>query len=563
MSNFPTYFFKLNKILPHTLEDIAKETSYEELAKAISFDENTLRQWWQEGKPLPLSFEEVEKLVGEIRRFILESNKDELINILKHYKIPPIPYDLKSEPSLERPPLGKAVSPPLIPLIKRPTDIAGFQVDFPLGLPASVLTQNAEWIGYYAHRGFDILTYKTVRTRKTSAHEKPNWAFLIDSPDHIDPSNTEVDAVNEYTGSDKGDRSKLSMANSFGIPSLEPTSWQEDIKKAKEFLREGHQVLIVSIMATIDESESSVTDKEVVLKAIADDFAQAAVMAKKAGADIIEANYSCPNLAESSTENIYQDPNTSSFISKTIKDTLSNSFPDEKVPLFVKIGYLQEPQLCAFVEKNINYIEGIVAINTIPAKVVDPTQERKPLFPNREEAGISGFAIRKQAQEVAKNLVKIREELLTKNPNLKLNILGVGGALTPQDCRDYLDNIKVDVVESCTGAFIDPDLGIKLRSPKQTTQDDIDHYLIVRKLDSLAQPKEVTKILQVENNVKDENEFARALSKAKQELYKKYSPENYTVEFIGTHSLEALPSLGNYQTNLVDVKQAASYLNQR
>jgi hypothetical protein len=38
--------------------------------------------------------------------------------------------------------------------------------------------------------------------------------------------------------------------------------------------------------------------------------------------------------------------------------------------------------------------------------------------------------------------------------------------INPQDCRDYLDiglDIGVDAVESCTGAFLNPCLGLELR----------------------------------------------------------------------------------------------------
>ena len=41
--------------------------------------------------------------------------------------------------------------------------------------------------------------------------------------------------------------------------------------------------------------------------------------------------------------------------------------------------------------------------------------------------------------------------------------LGLGGVLTAQDVYDYLDNICVDAVESCTGAFLNPLLGLHAR----------------------------------------------------------------------------------------------------
>src|SRR5205085_2457229 len=48
--------------------------------------------------------------------------------------------------------------------------VLGFDVGFPLGVPASVLTSTARWIDYYARCGFNVLTFKTVRSMERDAH---------------------------------------------------------------------------------------------------------------------------------------------------------------------------------------------------------------------------------------------------------------------------------------------------------------------------------------------------------------------------------------------------------
>jgi hypothetical protein len=63
----------------------------------------------------------------------------------------------------------------------------------------------------------------------------------------------------------------------------------------------------------------------------------------------------------------------------------------------------------------------------------------------RTTARISGWAIRTKAQEVARNLVRFR-----RREGKNFAILGLGGVINPQDCRDYLD-IGVDAVESRWG----------------------------------------------------------------------------------------------------------------
>src|SRR5439155_25509379 len=67
---------------------------------------------------------------------------------------------------------------PSVRLRVQPTRIAGFQVEFPLGLPASIIAANASYLNYYAQRGFCILTYKTVRSRLLKAHAHPQWVVL-------------------------------------------------------------------------------------------------------------------------------------------------------------------------------------------------------------------------------------------------------------------------------------------------------------------------------------------------------------------------------------------------
>jgi dihydroorotate dehydrogenase len=196
--------------------------------------------------------------------------------------------------------------------------------------------------------------------------------------------------------------------------------------------------------------------------AITDDFVKAASMAKAAGADIVELNYSCPNVSGDPVGDLYKFE-ISARISKAVKTALGNT------PLFVKIGYLAKAELREFVANNAQWIDGVVAINTINTKVVNE-QGQVTFPPNlsfsppivRETAGVSGWAIKARAQEVARNLVDLREGV-QRDFKKPLTILGLGGVLTAQDVYKYLDTIHVDAVESCTGAFLNPLLGLHAR----------------------------------------------------------------------------------------------------
>lgn len=172
--------------------------------------------------------------------------------------------------------------------------------------------------------------------------------------------------------------------------------------------------MIVSIVSSVKEGD---------INAITRDFVTAALMAKDAGGQIIEANYSCPNV-QGEHDDVYQNPSISSHISRVLRDELRGT------PLVVKIGYLPEPNLREFVRTNAPFVNGIVAINTVSAKIVN--KYGKQTFPDRhrerdrEKAGVSGWAIKAKAQEVATNLVALREEFKLGSDFI---LLGLGGVL--------------------------------------------------------------------------------------------------------------------------------------
>ena len=439
------------------VKELARRISYSKLAEEVGIAEYELQK---------LGTGEREPSTDEMWKLIRSSNKYGFFDVLPAHGIPPVSYDLRAPFNILEPPIGYGEDPPVLQLKDNPTEIAGHRVDFPLGLPASVLAANAKWIEFYARRGFDILTYKTVRTRYRKEHPWPNWVFLKNPSEIEDPS--APPPMVGYPDYWPGDPTKASMANSFGVPSLEPEWWREDIRRAREVVREGHQVLIVSVVASVSGT----------VEAIADDFAKTAQLAKEAGADIVEANYSCPNTPDDPAGEVYQAPKVARRISEAMREALGGT------PLFVKIGYLPKPQLHEFVELNAEFINGIVAINTISAEILaERPQEaqtgkkileylralnhiegRKYTFPGkgRSRAGVSGWAIQARAQEIARNLVALRKEIPARSGK-PLAILGVGGVLTPQDFFDRLE-VGVDAVESCTGAFLNPHLGMEIRS---------------------------------------------------------------------------------------------------
>ena len=106
----------------------------------------------------------------------------------------------------------------------RRSDFLGLKVRSRIGIAAGVLL-NSKWILGYAKRGFDILTYKTVRSSHRSCYPLPNWVFVDDPTGDDGPV-----YVNEKP---KGDPRLWSSAVCFGMPSMAPEIWREDIARAK------------------------------------------------------------------------------------------------------------------------------------------------------------------------------------------------------------------------------------------------------------------------------------------------------------------------------------------
>jgi len=60
-------------------------------------------------------------------------------------------------------------------------DFCGIPTASPLGVPAGPLL-NSRWILYYAALGFDVLTYKTVRSVARASYERPNLLPIESGP---------------------------------------------------------------------------------------------------------------------------------------------------------------------------------------------------------------------------------------------------------------------------------------------------------------------------------------------------------------------------------------------
>ena len=112
-----------------------------------------------------------------------------------------------------------------------PASVLGFPVNLPFGIPAGPLL-NSRYTHAAFLEGFDIAVYKTVRSRPWACNAFPNVLSVHPQGDSIDPEGTEKDE-GVLADSDFGtDAARISISNSFGVPSQDPDVWQPDMALA-------------------------------------------------------------------------------------------------------------------------------------------------------------------------------------------------------------------------------------------------------------------------------------------------------------------------------------------
>ncbi|MES2998649.1 MAG: tRNA-dihydrouridine synthase [Pseudomonadota bacterium] len=300
-----------------------------------------------------------------------------------------------------------------------------------IGAAACAVT-TGKGIALLAQLGFDVLTYKTIRRHFYPSHPLPNIVY-VDCELPLAESDI---AKPIYTRKQAASADKMAISNSFGNACLAPEILIQDIAFAKSALSEG-QLLIVSVYG---EGET--------LAAIATEFAETALFAKQAGADIIELNLSCPNLLKKG-EPIYWDAEAVYKITTRVLHSVG------EVPVVIKLGFLPSIDSLSKILEVIARAgaSGVSAINSISMRVIDRAQQ--PAFGKRIFSGVSGYPIRLLALQYIKKIAQINQK-----QKLDLAILGMGGITLPEHFNEF-SNAGSDIVLSATGMMWNPYLAFQ------------------------------------------------------------------------------------------------------
>ncbi len=304
----------------------------------------------------------------------------------------------------------------------------------PLGMPAGPLL-NGRWCLYYASLGFDVVTYKTVRSCEHPCYALPNLQPV--DCGLLFGGEADLPATENMSGS---------WAVSYGMPSRKPDDWRADIEWTRRQLPAG-KILSVSVVGTIQEGWS--------IDDLAADYAQCARWAKESGADCVETNFSCPNVSTCDGQ-LFQQPADSRLVTDAVREAIGD------LPYIAKIGRIQDRgDAEALLEALHGSVDALAMTNSIASTVVASDGSR--LF-DGERRGICGTATRQASVEQTAMLAELIEQR-----QYQLELIGVGGTTCWEDVQSYLQAGAM-AVHIATAAMVSPAVGREIRQ-QMNSQD--------------------------------------------------------------------------------------------
>jgi dihydroorotate dehydrogenase len=279
-----------------------------------------------------------------------------------------------------------------------------------------------------------------VRSQARLCHAPPNWLFLDERS--VAAGLADPNMPLALAARPPADPRGATAGGSFGIPSVAPEVWKPDIAAARRALGAG-QALIVSVVGT---ARPGLSEADFVA-----DFVALARSVVESGADLVEADLSCPNVARREGE-VYLDTTLSTEIARATKAASAGR------PVLLKIGDIADrAQMAAFLESVAGAADGVVMINAPSRRIVDGAGA--PGFgAGRERAGVTGGAIKAIAlRAVADAVAHIRRR------GLPLEVIGVGGVTSAADARAFLD-AGAYAVQSATAATWNPYLAAEIKA---------------------------------------------------------------------------------------------------
>jgi len=301
-----------------------------------------------------------------------------------------------------------------------------------LGIASGPLL-NSKWVEAYAHLGFDILTYATVRSVASPAPALPNAVFV----DYGEQ------AVVARTGASA--RESGTLAVSMGTPSMEPDVWRKDVRRAKDRLGHG-QLLVVSVIGTTVPGGD--------LEALALDYARCAAWAEESGADAIEVHLVRPGIDHGHV--LYDDLRASAHILSQVRAHVSR-------PIIARLAGFRSPRvLHEALTRLAPWVHGFALVHGIERQVVSANGRSVFDGKEREIASVVG------ADTYALCSRQVQEAIAwRKAGEWNRAIFAVGGITTVERARTSLRD-GAEAVLVGTAAVVDPLVAFRFRGALHT-----------------------------------------------------------------------------------------------
>ena len=257
---------------------------------------------------------------------------------------------------------------------------------------------NSKYVELFARLGYDVITYKSVSSKARKVHPFPNILVKTNgawrNPKEFDWQNIgKIEAITNY----------------FGLPSVEPKIWQEDVKLASKYPKE----FVVGVVGESLEEFVKVIDLAV----------EAAPNA------IIELDLSCPNFGQLFYKN------------KQFMRDLHSKLENYSQKFIAKIGVFESKEAArTFTEYGRFY-----AIETVNAIQQDVLGKRK---------GVCGPEIHEIGLRNVRWLAELKDGY---------KIIGTGGVKDRKTAMNYIE-AGADIVGIATMALFDPDLPRKIKT---------------------------------------------------------------------------------------------------
>jgi len=393
--------------------------------------------------------------VGELDDDAVARAVFEVVNVFRRRRLEPV-LSLHELPH-PRYPLGEAAppstAPPPVAMWDPPRalepalggwKVLGFDIGFPIGIPSCELTCNADWIEYYARKGFHVLTYRTVRNIPTEGSPY-DWVFLadVDRPWNADGTPAEVRRADDPV---PRDWRTVSTATSFVAPCPESGIWEADMADARHRLDRlgGHHLLIASVTDSVPVPLKSP-------ETLAADFVEVALKAERAGAQAIEC-YLARATAKVTGGNLLpceRSAETSIAIVRAVRSALrADTRLLIKLSGDLPVERMEEIVVPLATER---LIDGVSGISPVRVDRVTTGSDRRTLW-DAKSPGVAGYALRDMSRAFVEQLSGIR-----KRHGLRFEILAMGGVMTAEDVSAYM-SLGASAVQTATAAVSHPGL---------------------------------------------------------------------------------------------------------